>query len=197
MKTVPEVTGKSQDEAQRSLTDAGLAVGAVTDAYSEDVPPGPGHLAVGRRRHVARARLGRRHRPVQGPRAPDRAHPERTERERREERHRGPRPRRRAHRGLLRHGRRGDRVISPADPRGSTLHRGDSVAYTVSKGPEKVAIPDVVGLQREEARSLLEGAGFTVKEEAILGGFFGTVRSSDPAAGTMTKKGSTVTITIV
>ena len=67
----------------------------------------------------------------------------------------------------------------------------------MSKGPEKVAIPDVVGLQREEARSRLESAGFTVKEEAVLGGFFGTVRSSDPAAGTMTKKGSTVTITIV
>ena len=88
-------------------------------------------------------------------------------------------------------------VISQQTREGSTLHRGDSVAYTVSKGPEKVAIPDVVGLQREEARSRLESAGFTVKEEAVLGGFFGTVRSSDPAAGTMTKKGSTVTITIV
>ncbi|MBF1159396.1 MAG: PASTA domain-containing protein, partial [Thermobifida sp.] len=36
-----------------------------------------------------------------------------------------------------------------------------------------------------------------VQEEAILGGFFGTVRQTDPAAGTMLKKGSVVTITIV
>ena len=40
MKDVPNVVGKGQDEASRTLTDAGLALGAVTDAYSEDVPPG-------------------------------------------------------------------------------------------------------------------------------------------------------------
>ena len=88
-------------------------------------------------------------------------------------------------------------VISQQTREGSTLYRGDSVAYTVSKGPEQVAVPDVVGLQREDAKNRLETAGFTVKEEAILGGFFGTVRSTDPAGGTMAKKGSTVTITIV
>ena len=43
----------------------------------------------------------------------------------------------------------------------------------------------------------LKLSGFTVQEEAILGGFFGTVRQTDPAAGTMLKKGSVVTITIV
>ena len=58
-------------------------------------------------------------------------------------------------------------------------------------------VPDVVGRQRQDARAALEAAGFTVQEEAILGGFFGTVRQTDPAAGTMLKKGSVVTITIV
>lgn len=196
MKTVPEVTGKIQDEAQRSLTDAGLAVGAVTDAYSEDVPQGQvisQSVAAGTslaHDSAVDIVLSKGREPLTVPTlsglsasaaksaiedlglvaAPTEAYSD-----------------------TVAEGQ----VISQQTREGSTLHRGDSVAYTVSKGPEKVAIPDVVGLQREEARSLLEGAGFTVKEEAILGGFFGTVRSSDPAAGTMTKKGSTVTITIV
>ena len=196
MKTVPEVTGKSQDEAQRSLTDAGLAVGAVTDAYSEDVPQGQvisQSVAAGTslaHDSAVDIVLSKGREPLTVPTlsglsasaaksaiedlglvaAPTEAYSD-----------------------TVAEGQ----VISQQTREGSTLHRGDSVAYTVSKGPEKVAIPDVVGLQREEARSRLESAGFTVREEAILGGFFGTVRSSDPAAGTMTKKGSTVTITIV
>ena len=196
MKTVPELTGKSQDEAQRSLTEAGLAVGAVTDAYSEDVPQGQvisQSVAAGTslaHDSAVDIVLSKGRQPLTVPTlsglsasaaksaiedlglvaAPTDAYSD-----------------------TVAEGQ----VISQQTREGSTLHRGDSVAYTVSKGPEKVAIPDVVGLQREEARSLLESAGFTVKEEAILGGFFGTVRSSDPAAGTMTKKGSTVTITIV
>ena len=196
MKTVPELTGKSQDEAQRSLTEAGLAVGAVTDAYSENVPQGQvisQSVAAGTslaHDSAVDIVLSKGRQPLTVPTlsglsasaaksaiedlglvaAPTDAYSD-----------------------TVAEGQ----VISQQTREGSTLHRGDSVAYTVSKGPEKVAIPDVVGLQREEARSLLESAGFTVKEEAVLGGFFGTVRSSDPAAGTMTKKGSTVTITIV
>ena len=196
MKTVPELTGKSQDEAQRSLTEAGLAVGAVTDAYSEDVPQGQvisQSVAAGTslaHDSAVDIVLSKGREPLTVPTlsglsasaaksaiedlglvaAPTEAYSD-----------------------TVAEGQ----VISQQTREGSTLHRGDSVAYTVSKGPEKVAIPDVVGLQREEARSRLESAGFTVREEAILGGFFGTVRSSDPAAGTMTKKGSTVTITIV
>lgn len=196
MKTVPELTGKSQDEAQRSLTEAGLTVGAVTDAYSEDVPQGQvisQSVATGTslaHDSAVDIVLSKGRQPLTVPTlsglsasaaksaiedlglvaAPTDAYSD-----------------------TVAEGQ----VISQQTREGSTLYRGDSVAYTVSKGPEKVAIPDVVGLQREEARSRLESAGFTVKEEAILGGFFGTVRSSDPAAGTMTKKGSTVTITIV
>ena len=196
MKTVPELTGKSQDEAQRSLTEVGLTVGAITDAYSEDVPQGQvisQSVAAGTslaHDSAVDIVLSKGRQPLTVPTlsglsasaaksaiedlglvaAPTDAYSD-----------------------TVAEGQ----VISQQTREGSTLHRGDSVAYTVSKGPEKVAIPDVVGLQREEARSRLESAGFTVKEEAVLGGFFGTVRSSDPAAGTMTKKGSTVTITIV
>ncbi len=37
------------------------------------------------------------------------------------------------------------------------MYRGDSVSYAVSKGPEMVTVPDVVGLQRLEAHDKLEG----------------------------------------
>lgn len=82
-------------------------------------------------------------------------------------------------------------------PRSGSLFRGDTVTIVVSKGPVLVAVPATVGKQRDEAAQLLQAAGFTVSYNEILGGFFGTVRSSDPAAGTMVRKGSTITLTIV
>ncbi|GAA1895631.1 Stk1 family PASTA domain-containing Ser/Thr kinase [Lapillicoccus jejuensis] len=82
-------------------------------------------------------------------------------------------------------------------PGASTLHKGDTVTIVVSKGPVMVAVPQVVGKQRDEATQLLKAAGFQVAYQEILGGFFGTVRGSDPGAGTMVRKGSTVTLTIV
>lgn len=196
MKTVPDVSGKTQDDAKKALSDAGLALGAITDAYSEDVPQGqvisqsaPSGTSVPHDTAIDVV-LSKGREPLTVPSlngmSADAA--------------------KKAIEGLglvaapteafsdtVAQGQ----VISQQTAEGSILHRGDTVAYTVSKGPEKVAVPDVVGRQRDDARSVLEAAGFTVQEEAILGGFFGTVRQSDPAAGTMLKKGSVVTITIV
>ena len=196
MKNVPDVSGKSQDDAKKVLTQAGLALGAITDAYSEDVPQGqvisqsvpsgtsvPHDTAVDVVLSKGREPLTV---PSLGGMSADAA--------------------KSAIEGLglvatpteafsdtVAEGQ----VISQQTNEGTILHRGDTVAYTVSKGPEKVAVPDVVGRQRQEARTILENAGFSVQEEAILGGFFGTVRATDPAGGTMVKKGSVITITIV
>ena len=87
-------------------------------------------------------------------------------------------------------------VISQS-PRDGTAFRGDTVTLVVSKGPVLVAVPNVVAQQLEQARAALQGAGFKVKVEKLLGGFFNTVRSQTPPAGSMAPKGSTVTITIV
>jgi len=196
MKNVPDVAGKSQDDAKKALTEAGLALGAITDAYSEDVPQGqvisqsvasgtsvPHDTAVDVVLSKGREPLTV---PSLGGMSADAAKSAiealglvATPTE--------------AFSDTVAEGQ----IISQQTNEGTILHRGDTVAYTVSKGPEKVAVPDVVGRQRQEARTILENAGFTVQEEAILGGFFGTVRQTDPAAGTMLKKGSVVTITIV
>ena len=196
MKDVPNVVGKGQDEASRTLTDAGLALGAVTDAYSEEVPPGQvisqsvaagtslAHdstvdvvLSKGREPRTVPTLTGKGASAAKSSIEALGLVASPTE----------------AYSDTVPEGQ----VISQQTREGSTVYRGDSVSYTVSKGPETVTVPDVVGLQRQEARNKLEGAGLTVQEDLILGGFFNTVRSSDPAGGSKVKKGSTVTISIV
>ena len=196
MKDVPNVVGKGQDEASRTLADAGLALGAVTDAYSEEVPPGQvisqsvaagtslAHdstvdvvLSKGREPRTVPALTGKGASAAKSSIEALGLVASPTE----------------AYSDTVPEGQ----VISQQTREGSTVYRGDSVSYTVSKGPEMVTVPDVVGLQRQEARNKLEGAGLTVQEDLILGGFFNTVRSSDPAGGSKVKKGSTVTISIV
>ncbi|HYN29311.1 MAG TPA: PASTA domain-containing protein, partial [Dermatophilaceae bacterium] len=83
------------------------------------------------------------------------------------------------------------------EPAGGTLFKGDRVTLVVSDGPVLVAVPDVVGKQVDEARRILEAAGFSVKVENLFGGIFGTVRFQEPATGTQAPKGSTVTIRAV
>lgn len=196
MKEVPNLVGSTQDMASRALSDAGLAIGAITDAYSEDVAQGQvisqsvaagtslAHdstvdvvLSMGREPLTVPSVAGQSSSAAKSSiealglvAAPSEAYSD-----------------------TVAEGQ----VISQQTREGSTLYRGDSVAYTVSKGPETVAVPDVVGLQRQDARTKLENAGFTVQEELILGGFFDTVRSTDPAGGSKIKKGSTVTMSIV
>lgn len=196
MKDVPNVVGKGQDEASRTLTDAGLALGAVTDAYSEDVPPGQvisqsvaagtslAHdstvdvvLSKGREPRTVPTLTGKGASAAKSSIEALGLVASPTE----------------AYSDTVPEGQ----VISQQTREGSTVYRGDSISYTVSKGPEMVTVPDVVGLQRQEARNKLEGAGLTVQEDLILGGFFNTVRSSDPAGGSKVKKGSTVTISVV
>ncbi|MEU0118904.1 Stk1 family PASTA domain-containing Ser/Thr kinase [Streptomyces bobili] len=74
---------------------------------------------------------------------------------------------------------------------------GDTVTLTLSKGPEMVEVPDVVGASVDDARAELEEAGFEVDEDRGLLGLFGdTVKSQSVDGGETAPKGSTITITI-
>ncbi|MFG2962468.1 MULTISPECIES: Stk1 family PASTA domain-containing Ser/Thr kinase [unclassified Streptomyces] len=74
---------------------------------------------------------------------------------------------------------------------------GDTVTLTLSKGPEMVEVPDVVGATVDDATKLLEQSGFQVKEDRGLLGLFGnTVKQQSVDAGEQAPKGSTITITI-
>ncbi|WP_053912594.1 Stk1 family PASTA domain-containing Ser/Thr kinase [Streptomyces sp. TP-A0875] len=80
---------------------------------------------------------------------------------------------------------------------GSRAAEGDTVTLTVSKGPEMVEVPDVVGESVADARRTLQKAGFGVKEDRGLLGLFGDrVREQSVSGGDTAPKGSTITLRI-
>lgn len=93
----------------------------------------------------------------------------------------------------------GSVISQTPTPDGEQLFRGDSVTLVLSLGPPLVDVPYVIGKTEEEAKRLLEEAGFEVVVKDLLGGFLGLVRYQDP--GDVDKpqapEGSTVTITVV
>lgn len=90
------------------------------------------------------------------------------------------------------------KVISQSIAEGEVLTKDDRVRIVISKGVEEVTVPDVLDRTAEDARSLLEAAGFKVDEEEEYDEEVdeGKVISQDPAGNTTAAKGSTVTITI-
>ncbi len=84
------------------------------------------------------------------------------------------------------------------DPSDGTLFKGDTVELTVSKGPELVEVPRVVAMGQGAATEKLEQAGFKVeyKESGTYLGLHFVLRS-DPSAGSMVPKGSTITLYLV
>ncbi len=91
-----------------------------------------------------------------------------------------------------------DRVIETSPPEGSTARKGTTVTLIVSRGKEKIAVPDVVGRPRDEAERTLQDAGLqaSVKEEESQDADPGTVLRQDPAAGTELAKGKTVALVV-
>ncbi|MEP7160310.1 MAG: Stk1 family PASTA domain-containing Ser/Thr kinase [Dermatophilaceae bacterium] len=88
-------------------------------------------------------------------------------------------------------------AIISQTPSEGTLFRGDRLTVTVSRGPEMITVPRVRGESEGSAKQTLEAAGFSVQVSRIAGGLFGTAHSTDPAAGTPAPKGSTITLRVV
>ncbi|RLK49669.1 Stk1 family PASTA domain-containing Ser/Thr kinase [Microbacterium telephonicum] len=88
-------------------------------------------------------------------------------------------------------------------PDDAPLHKGDTVTLVVSDGPKPVEVPDVTGETIRTAVRELEALGFDVNAGIDDGdlplGFkywdVYKVRSTNPKAGTMAPKGSTITLT--
>ena len=127
-KTVPDVVGKTKDQAGAAIKGAGLTLGDVTEDYSASVAQG--------------------------------------------------------------------KVISSDPKAGKVIEHTAKVSIVVSKGKEPATIPDVTGKSEDDAKKALEDAGLKVTVNKRLGGPFGTVRSTDPAAGSSVKPDSKVTINI-
>ena len=196
MKTVPNVVGQTQDQARLALTQAGLKVGTISEEWSENVPEGSvisqGSSAGSQLKHDSTVTIviSKGREPLSVPTLTGVTQNQ-------------------AQASLEQLGlsMAATEQFSATVPQGqiisqdpaphTTVHRGDTVKVVVSKGPEMVTVPDLTGQQVDEAKQTLEGLGFNVQVKKILGGYFQTVRTSDPQPGTSVPKGSTVTVTII
>jgi eukaryotic-like serine/threonine-protein kinase len=93
---------------------------------------------------------------------------------------------------------RSGRVIETAPPEGSSVRRGSTVTLIVSRGRERVAVPNVTGSTREEAEQALRAAELepAVSEREDAEAEPGTVLEQDPPAGTQIAKGGTVELVV-
>uniref|UniRef100_UPI0025DCC1DA PASTA domain-containing protein n=1 Tax=uncultured Aeromicrobium sp. TaxID=337820 RepID=UPI0025DCC1DA len=86
------------------------------------------------------------------------------------------------------------RVISQ-QPQGGSAFRGDTITLVVSKGPEMVAVPDLGGMSEAEAKRAVEELGLTLNATRNpLAGDDAQVRFQSPGAGTERRKGEAVTV---
>ena len=193
---VPDVRGKSLDEAQAQLTAASLSFGQTVEKYSEKVPkgtvittdPAPGTQL--RRNAAVNVVVSRGQRPIEitdwTGRNGDKAEAALTKlgfKVSRDDQFNDTVP--------------AGRVISQS-PGSGTGFKGDTIALVVSKGPALVEVPRVNGMKVDDATQALEDLGFAVEvtQNPLYVGA-GYVVGSNPSQGSMAPRGSTVTLSIV
>ena len=90
-------------------------------------------------------------------------------------------------------------IISQSIEPGKSVKKGTEITFVISKGPEYVAVPPVIDMEVETAKTQLEEAGFVVKiiEKANDGNYTAnTVAGVSPEAGSSQIKGSEVYIEV-
>ena len=196
-KEVPSVVGSSQQEAEEAIRQAGLAVGAITQAYSSSVAEGqvissdPAAGAMVNHSSAVAIVVSKGRRPVTVPNVVGMKEQDATSALQDVDLTVGQVSR--TYSDTVAEGL----VISSSPKAGASGYVGDSVDLVVSLGPEMVTIPDVTGKSEAEAVSALEAVGLVVSVSDVWGGLFDTARSTEPAAGTSVRKGSTVTLYVV
>jgi serine/threonine-protein kinase len=190
----PDLSGLSEDAAREAITRAHLTVGDVRHAYDESVPKGkvvsqsPDPKALLKRDTAVSFVVSKGLPPVKVPDvrslslADARAALDKV--------------------GLK--SRVGDQQFSDTvpkdavisqDPSSGTLLRGSTVTLVVSKGPDMVDVPDVVGKKLDEAKKILAKAGLKV---SVVRAPFGPGQVFDQSpGGGKVKRGSTVTLYVV
>jgi eukaryotic-like serine/threonine-protein kinase len=86
-----------------------------------------------------------------------------------------------------------DKVVSTTPPAETPVAKGARITVNVSKGPEKVAVPDVIGRDVDDAKAAIVAAGLQVD------GVFGPrkankVFQTDPGPGVKVKRGTPVVL---
>jgi serine/threonine-protein kinase len=87
-------------------------------------------------------------------------------------------------------------VISIAPAKEGPVRSGDAIVLEVSRGPEPVTIPNVVGMPWNDAKRTLTDLGFKLSYNPAADAFSAVVKvaSTNPAAGLTVEKGSTISL---
>lgn len=91
-----------------------------------------------------------------------------------------------------------DRVFKQSPAKGENVAKGSTVTYYLSLGTEEITVPDVRYYAQNQAISTLENAGFLVSVQTQYHDEVskGSVISQSPSAGGKAEKGTTITITV-
>jgi eukaryotic-like serine/threonine-protein kinase len=85
-------------------------------------------------------------------------------------------------------------VVGTDPPAGQLAPRDSQVAVHVSKGPQPVAVPNVVNMSVEQASQALQASGLDADVQNFAPGR--TVKSQNPPAGTQVNRGAKVTLAL-
>lgn len=194
--TVPDVTNKPIAEARAEIQSAGFKVGTETEVYNSDIPTGsvvstnPAAGEQAKKESTININVSKGTEQVTVPDLKGKTADE-------------------AQKALAAAGlnsQQGDtvfsddieegKVASQDTASGATAYKGDTIVFHLSKGPEKISIPNVVGMTQSQAVSRLENAGFSVSVETKTSSSTekGSVISQSQT-GSATK-GTTITITV-
>ena len=91
-----------------------------------------------------------------------------------------------------------DIIMSQSPASGSSVSKGSSIGYVISLGKGNVSVPNVVGYSQSGAKSSIESVGLVASfvEQYSETVEKGVVISTNPSSGTRIEPGSTVTVTI-
>jgi len=83
-------------------------------------------------------------------------------------------------------------VVIDQTPAEGTADRGSTVTLHVSKGPDLVEVPNVIGMRPADAERALTDAGFVGERVDAIFGRGRSVYNTDPSPGAKAPRGSTV-----
>ncbi len=192
---VPNVSNQSVETARQTLRSAGFEVGAETEVYSTNVASG--NVVSTNPEAGQKAKKGSKvdisiSKGTEQVSVPDLSGMTKDEAQKAL-----------TAAGLV--GKEGDAVYSDTDENkvaqqeaaaGTKVNKGDTVTFHLSKGPEMVSIPNVVGATEASASSSLSSAGFTVHKSYDYSSTVAEGRVISQSDTGQAKKGSTITITI-
>jgi serine/threonine-protein kinase len=84
--------------------------------------------------------------------------------------------------------------VAAQDPADGKAPKGSVIVLTVSKGPQILTVPNVIGMSLDAARAQLAAAGFTRVETVALPVGPSEVRSQSPGGGMQVPRTTTITL---